>query len=46
MHLVLIFHCTFLQEKSVYFVTNNSSKSRAEYLQKFKKLAFEAYEVT
>ncbi len=29
----------------MYFVSNNSSKSRAEYLQKFDKLDFEAYEV-
>ena len=29
----------------MYFVSNNSSKSRAEYMDKFKKLEIEAYEV-
>ena len=36
---------SFFQGKAVYFVSNNSSKSRVEYLQKFKQLDFEAHEV-
>jgi ribosomal protein L30E len=32
--------------KKVCFVSNNSSKSRAEYLQRFHKLGMTAYEVT
>jgi ribonucleotide monophosphatase NagD (HAD superfamily) len=34
-----------LQGKKMSFVTNNSSKSRAEYLEKFHKLGMTAYEV-
>ena len=36
---------SFLKGKAVYFVSNNSSKSRVEYLEKFKLLDFEAHEV-
>ena len=35
-----------VQGKKVCFVSNNSSKSRAEYLQRFRKLGMTAYEVT
>lgn len=34
-----------VQGKKVCFVSNNSSKSRAEYLQRFQKLGITAYEV-
>ncbi len=34
-----------LQGKSVYFVSNNGSKSREEYLEKLVKLGFEAHKV-
>lgn len=43
--LLLILPPSPFQGKAVYFVSNNSSKSRAEYMQKFKKLDIEAYEV-
>jgi ribonucleotide monophosphatase NagD (HAD superfamily) len=32
-------------KKSILFVSNNSTKSRLEYQEKFKKLGIEAYEV-
>ena len=36
---------SYTQGKAVYFVSNNSSKSRQGYLQKFITLGIEAYEV-
>ena len=35
-----------LQGKKVYFVTNNGSKSRLQYLEKLQKMGFEAYEAS
>ena len=38
-------HTCHTQGKKVCFVSNNSSKSRAEYLQRFHKLGMTAHEV-
>ena len=43
--LSLSLYLAALQGKKMCFVSNNSSKSRAEYLQRFQKLGMTAYKV-
>ena len=44
--LIFIFFIVFSsQGKRIFFVTNNSSKSRAQYLKKFEKFGIEARKV-
>ena len=42
---LFFFSCFSFQGKRVFFVTNNSSKSRAAYLKKFENFGIEACKV-
>ena len=45
MDMAMLNACLQISGKQLVFVTNNSTKSRADYKKKFDKVGIEAYEV-
>lgn len=45
-YMFVFYFISLFQGKRIFFVTNNSSKSRAQYMKKFEKFGIEGYKVS